>query len=83
MKKKFDLSAKTPKSYMELITACQDECAKFELHEREYTVKWLVGALGADTLPKLAKLNKKYPGSKIINVGGLPIIQVKLEGGKR
>jgi len=83
MKKKFDLSAKTPKSYMELITACQDECTKVELHEREYKLKWLLEKLGADLFPKWAKLEKKYPGSKVINVGGLPIIQVKLEGGKR
>jgi hypothetical protein len=70
---------KIDKNYTELVRKGQQELNKFKLNEMKYTIQSIVELLGAEAIPALAKINTKYPGSSVINVGGMGILKIKFK----
>lgn len=74
---KVNLRTKTDAAYNLLVRDSQTEAHQLEMHKTSYTLKWLCENLEEEMIPNLHKLNKKFPGSKVVNVGGIPILQIK------
>ena len=47
------------------------------MNAQSYTIFQVLEVVGEDKMPALAKLNKLCPLSRVVNVGGMPILIVK------
>lgn len=60
-----------------LIVDAQHEVMKFEMNEPYYMLKNVLPLLPEDSFVTLRKLEKTYPNSKIMNIGGIPTLMIK------
>lgn len=57
----------------------EKEMFQFTMNEKFYTVNSLVAMGLSSKIPALVKLNKKFKDVKIINLGGMPVLYLKVK----